>query len=133
MDTPPPTRAPGPAPATDRTWPVLAHLSQFCTFIGIPGFLGPLVVWLVKRAEDPATAREAVEALNFQLSLWLYGIGLFLLLVFGVLDGSGSVFVAGLLSLLLLALGSLVLPIVAAVRVGAGEPYRYPLTLRLIP
>lgn len=124
MDT-----APG---SHDRTWPVLAHLSQLCTFVGVPGLVGPLVVWLVRRTDDPEAAREAKEALNFQISLWLYGIGLFLLVGVGLLDGSGSLLVAGAATLVLLALGSLVLPIVAAVQVSRGEPYRYPLIVRLV-
>ena len=129
MDTRSPTP---PGTSHDRTWTVLAHLSQLCTFIGVPGLVGPLVVWLVRRTDDPEAAGAAKEALNFQISLWLYGIGLFLVLAFGIFDGSGSLLVAGGLALLLLALGSLILPIVAAIRASRGERYEYPLTIRLV-
>ena len=54
-----------------RTWALAAHLSALLSlFIGFP-FVGPLVVYLVKR-DDPFVRRHAAEALNFNLSVFLY-------------------------------------------------------------
>ena len=70
----------------DKIWAIFCHLSLL---LGI-GFILPLVVWLAKRDDSPAVAAHAREALNFHLSLYLYGflsailiffcIGYFLLL-----------------------------------------------------
>lgn len=115
----------------DTTWAVIAHVSQFCTFVGVPGFAGPLLVWLLRRQDDPFAADQAKEALNFSLSLLIYTVALFLLLAFALFDFSGATVAAVVLSLAFLALASLVFPVIAALKAGAGERYRYPLTLRL--
>ena len=70
-----------------RTWAVAAHLSALLSlFVGFP-FVGPLVVYLVKR-DDPFVRRHAAEALNFNLSVFLYlvvgGIATFVLIFFVV-------------------------------------------------
>ncbi|MDP8960135.1 MAG: DUF4870 domain-containing protein [Actinomycetota bacterium] len=85
-------------------------------------FLGPLVVWLVKREDHPFVEMHAREALNFNLSVLLYFIvGVVLAFV-----------LIGFLLLAALAVIWLVFTIIAAVRASNGEPYRYPLTIRLV-
>ena len=37
-------------------------------------FLGPLIVMLIKGNESPYVRRQAVESLNFQLSILIYAI-----------------------------------------------------------
>lgn len=115
---------------SDTTWAVVAHLSHLVVFVGIPGFIGPLVVWLLKRNEDPFAAGEAREALNFHLSLLIYTVALFVALLLAFFDATISIFVLIGLAFAFMAVGSLVFPIVAAVRASGGERYRYPLTLR---
>lgn len=110
---------------------MLAHLSAFAGALIALAFVGPLVVWLVKRNESPFVADQAREALNFNLSLYLYlTVGTVLLVIVGVLTlGFGFVLFA------LLPIGGLVwliLTIVAAVRANNGERYRYPLTIRFV-
>jgi hypothetical protein len=101
------------------TLSVLVHLSYFAL-----GLIGPLVVYLIAKDDPtkPMTRHHAAEALNFHLSLLLYGlVSLVLVLV-----------VVGILLLLVLAVGGAVLAIVAAVAAGRREPYRYPLTIRFV-
>jgi len=62
------------SPKEEKNWALCAHLSTFSTYIGIPGFIGPLIVWLVKKDEMPFAAANAKEALNFQISLFIYGL-----------------------------------------------------------
>jgi uncharacterized protein len=108
-----------PLSAEDRLWIVLSHLS---VLFGV-GLLLPLVVYLVKRADSEAVAHHAREALNFHLSLLLYCIAC------GVL-----VFVIiGIPLLAMLAVGTFVLAIVAAIKGADNVPYRYPFTLRIVP
>jgi uncharacterized Tic20 family protein len=120
----------GPENARDdsRNFALAAHLSALAAiFIGFP-FVGPLVIYLTKK-DDPFVRQHAAEALNFNLSVMLYGAvlaiaGLLLLVV-----------VVGILVwLLLIPLGIvwLVLLCIAATKAGQGQPYRYPLTIRFV-
>ena len=44
MDTPPQPSPSSMSPSDERNWSMIAHLSAFVTFVGIPGLVGPLVV-----------------------------------------------------------------------------------------
>lgn len=102
----------------DRGWAAAAHLLPF---IGL-SFIGPLVIWLIKRDESPYVEGHAREALNFQISLIIYGI------VSGIL----IIVLIGILMLIALFLFALIFMIIAGVKGATGEPYRYPLTIRFI-
>ena len=97
---------------------ILSHVSAL---IGV-GILLPLIVWLVKRHDPDAVAAHAAEALNFHLSLIIYGILLIPLCFIGI----------GVALLIIMGLASIVLAILAAVRASDGILYRYPLTLRMV-
>lgn len=119
----------------ERNWAMGAHLSAFVAFVGgamFLSFLGPLVVWLVRRDTDAFTARHAREALNFNLTF---------LLVTVVGGAVGAVLALVTLGLGLLVLAPLflavfaawvVLTIVATVAAADGRDYRYPFTMRFI-
>lgn len=115
-----------------RNWAVGAHLSAFVTFLGLPWFLGPLVVWLIKREDDAFIDDQGKEAVNFNLSVLIYGVAFLLLaiLLSVATVGVGLIVLAPLGVAIVVAW--FVLVIVAAVKASAGERYRYPLTLRLI-
>jgi hypothetical protein len=101
----------------ERTLAMLAHL------LGIfSGFIGPLILWLVKREQGGFVEQHAKEALNFQITVLLASLVAFLLMFVLI----------GIFLLPLIALGSLILCILAAVKAYGGERYRYPLTLRLL-
>lgn len=120
------------APATsssdkeERNWALIAHLSSLSTFIGIPGFIGPLVVWLMKKDELPFASAQAKEALNFQISLLIYVL-ICIALVFTIVG-----VLLALPALIGLGLLEIVCAILASIRASEGKPYRYPLTIRLI-
>jgi uncharacterized protein len=123
-----PPASPSNARDDSRTWAVVAHLSAPVSMIVAMAFLGPLVVYLVKK-DDPFVRRHAAEALNFTLSCYVYAIVLAIAMLVGL------IFVVGILLLaVLLALGLawLVLVCVAAVKAGDGEQYRYLLTIRFV-
>ncbi len=110
----------------ENNWALVAHLSSLSTYVGIPGFIGPLVIWLVKKDTMPFASEQAKEALNFQISLFIYGIICALLtltLIFALI---------GIPGLLVLAVLHFVFAIIATIKAGEGESYRYPLTIRLI-
>jgi len=107
-----------------RTWGMLCHLTALIGFIGIPfgNLLGPLVVWLVKKNDDPFIDEQGKESLNFQISMTIYGIiAMFLILI-----------LIGIPLLIALAVADVILVIIASVKISNGEPHRYPCTIRLI-
>ncbi len=134
-----------------RTWATVCHLSALVTFLGIPlgNILGPLVVWLLKRNDHSFVDDQGKEALNFQISMSIYGllVGMLLwLLVLGSIPFHTvphpemwdlaplvlAVFAIAAMSFLALFFADLVLVIVAAVKASNGEDYRYPITIRLV-
>ena len=117
------------ARADAKTWAMVAHLSALAGAVVALAFLGPLVVYLIKRDDDPFVRQQAAEALNFNLSWLIYTIVGGILLVIGIVLLVGIVLIP-----LAIAAGIawLVLVIVAAVKAGKGEPYRYPLTIRFV-
>jgi uncharacterized protein len=129
---PPPHQVEAGVPAAtssdSRNLGLLAHLSAFAMFVGVPSPVGPLVVWLIKRDQDPYVAAHALEALNFNLSLWLYGVAATVVAVLTL--GLALIFIVPLG--LVVGVAWFILVIIAALRASNGEHYRYPLTLRLI-
>ncbi len=95
-----------------------AHLVPLIGF----SFIGPLVIWLIKREEDPFVEEHAREATNFQISIVIYVIiSAILILVF-----------IGFLMLAAVGIFAFVAAIVAAIKAANGEVYHYPLTIRMI-
>jgi uncharacterized protein len=126
-----PQMAPAQRPTVQqsRQWALFAHLSAFAGLLIGLNFLGPLIIYLVKKDEDPFVAEHAREALNFNLSVFTY------LLVGGITAVILTLVLIGLLLFPVLfgiAIAWIVLTIVAAVKANAGETYRYPLTIRFV-
>ena len=119
---PPPTFPAWPTvTADDRTLGMLCHLLAIFT-----GFLGPLVLWLVKRDQSPYVEHHGREALNFQLTVLVASICL-TALMFTLL------FFVGILvmpAILVISAGALVLEIMAALSAQRGEWHRYPCCIR---
>lgn len=122
MSEPLPSSSPSELSSEVRNWALGAHLSAILGAWLALSFLGPLVVYLVKRDEHPFIAQHAREALNFNISVLIYAIvGFILVFVF-----------IGFLILPVIGIAWLVLTIVAAVKASNGETYRYPLTIRFV-
>ena len=100
-----------------RNFAMLAHLLAIFT-----SFLGPLIIWLVKKDEHPFVDEQGKEALNFQITVAIAYI------VAGLLT-----FVCiGFLLLPAVAIVDLIFCIMACVAANKGEHYRYPLSIRFI-
>jgi uncharacterized protein len=112
-----------------RQWALFTHLSALAALVvGLP-FLGPLVIYLVKKDDHPFIADQAREALNFNISVFIYEVAgaIAAFVLFFVLIG-----ILLIPLLIAVAIAWLVLVIVAAVAANRGEAYRYPLTIRLV-
>ncbi|MFN8015870.1 MAG: DUF4870 domain-containing protein [Acidimicrobiia bacterium] len=100
----------------DKTMGMIAHGGAI--FVG---FWAPLLIMLIKK--DSAFAQqEAKEALNFQIikfiALTVSGFLLFVLI--------------GCVLLPVVLIGALIFEIIATMKVNQGEPYRYPINIRII-
>lgn len=117
---PPPAAAPGPAgsPSKDaRNMAMLAHLLGIFTSI-----IGPLIIWLMKKEDDPYIEQQSREALNFQITM----------LIAWAIAAITSIICIGAILAIIIPIVVLVLGIMAAVAVSDGKDYRYPFTLRLV-
>lgn len=119
---------------TSRTWEVLCHLSALSLWVGVPfgNLLVPLVVWLVKRGDSPSVDHHGKESLNFQLSMTLYMLLAAFLAVGLILTIVGILLLPLLLPVFLIPVVSAILVIIASIKAGNGEDYRYPLTIRFL-
>jgi uncharacterized Tic20 family protein len=109
------------APAAGGTDPkTLAMLAQL---LGLVGFLGPLIIYLVSGDKDPFVKHHAAESLNFQLTVLIgYVISAILMIV-----------LIGFLTFLVIWVAAIALTIIAAMAANRGEWYRYPISIRMVP
>lgn len=110
---------PEDASVDDRNLALLMHLLALFT-----GFVGPLVIWLVKKDDSAYLDQHGKEALNFQISLLIYS---FSIGVIGAITcGWGLILFLPFIGLILVGC------IMAAMQGHRGDPCNYPLTIRLL-
>ena len=108
-------------------WAMFCHLAGLCWLLWwimplIGGVIGPLVVWQIKKDEYPFVDEQGKEALNFQISMLLYCIAA------GVLCFA----CIGFVLLVIVGVADTLFAIIASIKAGNGQHYRYPLTIRFI-
>jgi hypothetical protein len=117
----------------ERGWAMAAHLSALlAVWAGYLGILGTLIIWLIKKDEMRYVDEQGKESLNFQINMFVLGIALVVGSVPVALLTAGLGFLLALPLWLALAVYSVVMPIVAAIKTNAGEAYRYPYIIRVI-
>ncbi len=120
--TPPEPETAGPGQAQEvsqnaKNMALLCHLLGFFTC-----FIGPLVIWLIKKDDDPFIDQQGKEALNFQITVTIASI----------VAGFLTVICIGAILLPLIGILDLIFVIMACVASSKGEAYRYPVSIRLI-
>ena len=128
--------APAGAPsAEERQWAMFAHLSALLGGLVTSGwagnigfFIGPLVIWLMKKDTMPFVNDQAKEALNFAITVSIAFVALWILTVMTL--GVGFLLTAPIM--LIIGVTALVFVIIAAMKANEGIAYRYPFALRLI-
>jgi uncharacterized Tic20 family protein len=108
---------PGQPTNEERTVATLAHLITF-----ISSFIGPLVIYLVKKDESAFVADQAKEVLNFHFSALIYAVVAFL----------SCFIVIGFVLLPALGIFVFIVTIIGAIRANEGTAYRYPLCIRFL-
>lgn len=123
----------GPS-ADERQWAMFAHLSAFAGVLltsvlgGWGSFIGPLVIWLIKKDTMPFVASQAKEALNF--NIMISAIFLLLLILTFVTLGIGALLTIPVM--LVVGIAAVVFTIIAAMKAKDGIDYRYPVSVRII-
>ena len=107
----------GPPPTKEeQSMALLAHL------LGILGFLGPLIVWLIKKDQSPFVDDQGKEALNFHLTM----------LIGYIIGAALSTLCVGFLIIPVVWIISTIFSIIGAMKAKDGIAYRYPFAIRLI-
>jgi|SRR6516225_9705614 uncharacterized Tic20 family protein len=134
VTAPPPPPAAGAPTAEEKQWALFAHLSALAgamltgLWFGFGCFLGPLIIWLIKKDTMPFVNDQGKEALNFNITLAIVCIALLVLTVMTLGIGILLAFPIGVV----VGVGWLVLTVIAAIKASEGVAYRYPFALRLI-
>ena len=106
-----------------RLWGMLCHLAGLAGFaFPFGNVILPLIFWQLKKNEYAFVDAQGKEAVNFQISMTIYGlvtIPLFFLCI-------------GPFLLAAVAIVDLVLLLIAAIKANNGESYRYPLAIRFV-
>ena len=112
------------SPKQDYSLEILCHLLGLALFTGIPfvNVLAPLILWLWKRETHPAVDAHGKEAINFQISMSVYGL----------IAALSMFIVVGFVLFPIVLLVQIVLTVIATVQASKGNFYRYPLTIRLL-
>lgn len=99
------------------------NLAMLCHLLGLlTNFIGPLILWLIKKDTDAYVEEQGKEALNFQITV----------LIAAIVSGITAVLCIGAVLGLVVGIADLVLSIMACIAASKGEHYRYPVSIRLI-
>jgi uncharacterized Tic20 family protein len=132
--TAPPPAAGAPS-EEEKRWALFAHLSILAGGLLTYGwaasfgsFIGPLIIWLIKKDTMPFVADQAREALNFGITLTIACVLLLMLTILSL--GIGAL--VTIPAFLFIGIAALVLVIIAGLKANEGVAYRYPFAIRFV-
>lgn len=105
----------------EKNMAMLAHLLALFT-----GFLGPLIIWLLKKDESAFIDDQGKESLNFQITSFIIFLGLSILSIIPLV---GCITALALLAYIVVWF---VFVIIATLKAKEGEAHRYPICIRLL-
>ena len=114
-----------------RMWAMFCHLAGLAWLLPILPVIGsivaPLIIWQIKKDELPFVDEQGKEAVNFQISMFIYSFA-------GSIACAITCIGIPLIPVVVIVIGicDLVFLIIAAIKANNGEHYRYPLSIRLI-
>ncbi|UCD50859.1 MAG: DUF4870 domain-containing protein [Phycisphaerales bacterium] len=95
------------------------NMAMLCHLLGIFGFFGPLLIWLIERDKHRFVDEHGRAAMNYQVSFLVYLTALCVTLI-------GTVLIPVLLVV------HIALSIVATVKASRGEPWLYPIAIAFL-
>ena len=111
----------------ERTMGMLIHLLAILT-----GWIGVLVLWLVKRESSRFVDHNGKEAINFQITVILMAVGIVVIGALAAIVTEGMALIAVVPLYFIFIILILVFEIMACIRANRGEWVHYPMTIRLI-
>lgn len=108
----------GAAPSKDDT-NLATLIYVLCIFTG---FIGPLIIWLMKKEQSQFVDEQGKEVLNWCITMVAAYLVCFLLMFI----------IIGIFLMPILAIAHIVLTIMGAMKVNKGIAYRYPFAIRLL-
>lgn len=112
-------------PVGDVTLASAAHWGALVATVasgGSLGFLVPLIIMVTKGQSDPLVRANAVESLNFSLTV-----------ILGMIVSVLALFVfIGIVGLIAIPILAIILQILGAMAANRGEVYRYPVSIRFV-
>ncbi|MBO0995153.1 DUF4870 domain-containing protein [Bacillus sp. SD088] len=99
---------------------VLAAVIYIISFVS--AFIGPLVIWLIKKDESAFIDYHGKEYLNFFISYAVYGI----------ISGILMIVLIGFVLAPIVGIAATIFTIIAAVKAYDGQAYRIPFIFRII-
>ena len=104
-----------------NTWALILHLSVLSGLVvPMAGLIVPVVIFILKKDQIPGLIPHGHVVFNWLISVVIYAIISFILLFVGI----------GALLLAVLAILSLVFPIIGAVKASEGQVWPYPLSIK---
>lgn len=82
-------------------------------------FLVPLIIWLIYRERSQTLDQQGRAALNWAISFWIYSVA----------SGILMFILIGWIIWPILVVLDVVFCIIAAVKAGNGQPWKYPLSI----
>ena len=123
----------------EKHWAMACHLAAFTSLFLFPaGLVVSLILWLVKKDESLFIRNHGAEAINFQISVYLYLFAILVLFFCSFLVSASSeslgvlimfLFTAGLPAVIFLFFYGVIR---GAIKASHGEEYLYPFCIRLI-
>lgn len=104
-------------PQNDRTMAMLIWILNLVT-----GFIGPLIIWLMKREESPYINQQGKNYFNFAISYTIYAFVSWIL----------TIILIGYIPLFILSIAGFAYTIVGIVTTNKGEDFVVPLSLPII-
>ncbi|WP_223669889.1 DUF4870 domain-containing protein [Kangiella shandongensis] len=114
------------ASSEEKNWAMISHIAAFAALIPLVPLigmvLGPLFVWLFKKEEMPLVAQNGIEALNFNITMFIaYCVALVLCII-----------LIGIPILVGLVIFHFIVTILAAIKASEGGVYQYPFSIKLV-
>ena len=98
-------------------WLILMHLSSV-----VPIVIVPVVIWVWKRSGDSRIDYQAIDVINFQITMWLAMI----------VAGISVFYLIGLMLLPIIGIFICVVTLKNTLKVAQGQSYHYPYTLKIL-
>ncbi|MFP4209399.1 MAG: DUF4870 domain-containing protein [Wenzhouxiangella sp.] len=104
-----------------RNWALILHLSVLSGLVvPMAGLIVPVVIYILKKDQLPGLTPHAHVVFNWLISVIIYAVVSMVLLLVGI----------GALLLAILAILSLVFPIIGAIKASEDKLWAYPLSIK---